>query len=267
MVLQVLAFILLGWLVGALINYAADMLPRRTGLSSAPICLHCGLERPWPAWSAVLGYASRRARCPGCGRPLALRSVLVELVLPALFAFLWGRYGLSLQLGWLLMYTTILVLVTVIDLEHKLILHVVSLPAIVLAVIGSFFNNDFSWRRAMLGGAFGFLFVLALFWLAPRLMGFIQHLLRRESKEVPFGFGDVTLSTFIGLITGFPGAVFALLWGILLAGVGALVFLIVKGLIFRRYSLFTAIPYGPYLAVAGWVVMVWGREILNWYLS
>lgn len=253
-------------MVGVLLNHAADVLPRRAGLARRPACPQCGVERAPVAWSAVAAYLSGRQYCLGCGRPVALRSVLVELLVPLLFVFLLGRYGLSLQLGWLLLYTAALILITVIDLEHKLILHVVILPAIVLAIVGGFFNDDFSWRRALLGGAFGFAFVWGLFWLAPRLTGLLQRLLRRETREVPFGFGDVTLGAFIGLITGLPAAVFALLGGILLAGVGALVFLIVQGVIRRRYSLFTAIPYGPFLAIAGWVVMVWSEEIMNWYL-
>jgi leader peptidase (prepilin peptidase) / N-methyltransferase len=257
---------LFGWLVGVGLNHLADFLPGLKGLGWVSRCPQCGQAHSRSQWSAVLAFMRRQLYCPNCGQPLALRRVLVELLLPTLFVFLLSRYGPSLQLGWLLLYTTILVLITIIDLEHKLILHVVILPAILLATIGGFFNDDFSWRRAMLGGAFGFAFVLVLFWLAPKIMGLMQRLLRQKSREVPLGFGDVTLATFIGLITGFPASVFALSWGILLGGLGALVYLFVKGLILRRYTLFTAIPYGPYLAFAGWIVMVWGQEILDWYL-
>ena len=105
--------------------------------------------------------------CLGCGAPLPIRSVAVELITPTIFVWLLWRYGLSAHLGLVSLYTAILILVTVIDLEHHLIPHVVMVPAIVLAIVGAFFNDDMSFRRALLGGAVGFLCVYGLFLLNP----------------------------------------------------------------------------------------------------
>jgi leader peptidase (prepilin peptidase)/N-methyltransferase len=86
-------------------------------------------------------------------------------------------------------------------------------------------------------------------------------------NEVPFGFGDVTLGAFVGLITGLPGVFLALLITLLGAGLGAALFLLVRIVILRRYTLFTPIPYGPFLVLGGFIMMVYGPEILGWYIS
>jgi leader peptidase (prepilin peptidase)/N-methyltransferase len=267
MSIETLVYALIGWLVGVFVNHAADALPRRTGLEASPRCEFCGTPRPPSAWSAVVGYLSGRRVCRGCGAPLPIRSVAVELVTPVIFVGLLWRYGLSVHLGLLCLYSTILILVTIIDLEHHLIPNVVMVPAILLAIVGAFFDEDLTFRRALLGGAVGFISLYALFLLAQPVTALLSRLSGREVNEVPFGFGDVTLGTFVGLITGLPGVFFALLIALLSAGLAAIIFLFVQAVILRRYTLFTAIPYGPFLALGGFIVMVFGPEILQWYIA
>jgi len=267
MSVETLVYALFGWLVGVLINHAADELPQTGRLGQPPRCAWCGTPRAPLAWSAFIGYVTGRRVCLGCGAPLPVRSLLVEIVTPALFVGLLWRYGLSVHLGLLSMYTAVLILVTVTDLERHLIPHAVMVPAILLAMGGAFFNEDMSVRRALLGGAFGLLCVYALFLLAQPITALMGRLSRHEISEVPFGFGDVTLATFIGLITGLPGVLLALMIGILCAGLAAAIFWFVRAVIQRRYSMFTPIPYGPFLALGGFIMMVYGPEILQWYIT
>lgn len=267
MSIETLVYALIGWLVGVSINHAADVLPRHAGLGTPPRCEFCDTPRPAAAWSAVIGYLSGRRSCLGCGAPLPARSVVVELITPAIFVGLLWRYSPSVHLGLLSLYSTILILVTITDLEHHLIPHAVMVPAILLAIVGSFFNEDLTFRRALLGGAVGFLSMYALFLLAQPISALMGRLAGREVSEVPFGFGDVTLGAFVGLITGLPGIFFALLITLLSAGLAAAIFWFLQAVILRRYTLFTAIPYGPFLALGGFVVMVYGPEILQWYIA
>jgi leader peptidase (prepilin peptidase)/N-methyltransferase len=267
MSIETLVYALIGWLIGVLINHVADALPRHAGLEALPSCEFCSTPRPPAAWSAVIGYISGRRACLGCGTPLPIRSVVVELLTPAIFVGLLWRYGPSVHLGLLSLYSAIFILVTIMDLEHHVIPHVVMVPAILLAMVGAFFNEDVTFRRALLGGAVGFVSLYALFLLARPISALMGHLAGREVDEIPFGFGDVTLGTFVGLITGLPGIFFAVLITLLSAGLAAAVFWIVLAVILRRYSLFTAIPYGPFLALGGFIMMVYGPQILQWYIN
>lgn len=262
-----LMYALFGWLVGVLINYVADRLPQRASLGGAPACAYCGSPRAPAAWSAVIGYLSGRRVCLGCGAPLAVRSVLVELVTPVVFVGLLWRYGPTSQLGLLAMYSTVLILVTVTDLEHRLIQHAVIVPALLVAMVGAFFNADMSARRAYLGGAAGLVILYAMFLLAQPVSRMLARLAGRTVDEVPFGFGDVTLGAFVGMITGLPGVFVALIIAILAAGVVAALLIVVRTLIQRRYEMFSAMPYGPFLVLGGFIMMVYGTEILRWYVS
>ena len=264
---QTLVYALIGWLVGVFINHIADTQPHQVGLGELPCCSFCDTPRPVTAWSAVIGYLSGHRACSGCGAPLSLRSVIVELLTPAVFVGLLWRYDPSVHLGLLSLYSAILILVTVTDLEQHLVPHAVMVPAILLAVGGAFFNEDMTYRRALLGGAAGFICLYAMFLLAQPVSMLLGRISGREVKEVPFGFGDVTLGTFVGLITGLPGIFFALVITLLAAGLAAAIFWFVQAAILRRYSLFTAIPYGPFLALGGFIMMVYGPEILQWYIT
>jgi leader peptidase (prepilin peptidase)/N-methyltransferase len=266
--ISLIPYSLLGLLIGGLLNVLADYLPRREP-PGAPACAFCKKPRPWPNWLAVTTYLLARGRCAYCGARIPLRHLLTELATALLFAFLWQRYGPSTRLFFETIYTAIFVLLFVTDLEHRLILHVTTLPAIALAIAGSFFlgRERYSWRLALLGGLVGFLLVWGLYLFGRLFVRLVERLRDQQISEVAFGFGDVTLVTFIGLVVGFPNVIFALLLGVLLGGAGGAVYWLVKAVVRRDYSLFTAIPYGPFLIAGGWNFMIWGQEFLRWYLG
>ncbi len=266
--LSLVAYSLFGLLVGAVLNVVADALPRQSPLDM-PRCAFCSRARPWHSWLAVVGYLGARGRCVYCGGRIPLRHLLTELATAALFAFLWQHYGPSPRLFFETLYTAILVLLFVIDLEHRLILHATTLPAMALAILGSFFleRDDYSWRLALLGGATGFLLVWGMYLLGRLFARLVERMRGQKLQEVAFGFGDVMLTTFIGLVVGFPNVIFGLLAGVLLAGVGGAVFWLFKAVVRRDYSLFTAMPYGPFLIASGWSFMIWGQRFLDWYLA
>jgi leader peptidase (prepilin peptidase)/N-methyltransferase len=255
-----------GLVMGILLNLAADSLPTGEHLS-LPACRFCGRSRPLYAWSAVVAYLGRRYRCASCGAPLSIRHILVELGSVLLFAFVWMRAGPVAQAVFNALYGSLFILILVIDLEHRLIPHVITLPSIVLALIGAFVNPMFDTpKRALLGGAIGLVGTLVVYWvggLFARLMGRLRG---QPIPEVAFGFGDVTLNTFIGLAVGAPEVIFAMVIGFLVGGIAAISYLVVQGAIKRQYQLFTAIPYGPFLIVGGATMLYFGQEFLEWYI-
>lgn len=236
----------LGWIAGLAINHAADLLPTRRTLRQRPSCSVCGQGRPWQNWSALVGRVTGQGACASCGAPhqRTLRAVTVELISPLLFVFLLGRYGLSWHLGLIALYTTLLILITVTDLEHRLIFNVVMMPSILLAAAAAFVTPGLAWPAAIAGGVGAFVLVSLL------------ALLSRGG----LGGGDVTLSTFLGFILGVPNIILSLTFGVFLGGFTAL-FLLVTG----RVKMKTFIPYGPFLTITGWIMLIWGAEIWKYY--
>lgn len=223
----------LGWLAAILVNWCADVLPDWGRPHQTPALAAC----TWLHAATLPWQFLRGGRCPGCGQPLAQRSMAVELATPLLFAaFGWhlASQPLHLAIGWL--YVAFFVAVTVIDLETRRVLNVMLAPAAVVAAGASLLAAPPTPTSMFLGGAAGF----GLF--------FLLGVLGRGA----LGFGDVKLAGVIGLMTGFPDVLAALAIGALLGGVVALALLVT-----RRATRKTKIPYAPYLA-AGAVIALWG---------
>ena len=258
---------LLGLLLGQVVVWLADRLPMGRPLHEVSLCPACGraalAHRPGPAWLIAVGWRS-------CGLQRSRwrwRSFAAMLITAAGFAFFWSRYPLARDLIPLSVYWAIFVLITLIDLEHRLILNVVVLPAIVLAIGGSFLTTGPGIWRALLGGLTGFVLVYGIYLLGIVFARVMSRRRGQPIREVAFGAGDVKFAAFIGLVTGLPGIVFALVIGILSGGIAAGACLLWGALVRRRYVAFTAIPYGPFLALGGVIMMVYGPQIVAWYVQ
>jgi leader peptidase (prepilin peptidase)/N-methyltransferase len=247
----VVLYALLGLLTGAFLNLAADHLTERHGVLNPPRCSYCQAEWSWADSISLLSLVLRGGRCPHCGAPHRWRRPVLEMLTMFTFVFYWLRYGPSLQLVLITLYTCILFLVFVIDLEHHLILRVVIFPSIGIAVLASFLYPGLGVRRALLGGALAFLF----FYLVAVIGRLIFH-------RTAMGRGDANLAAFIGLITGFPEIIFALIISVCLGGLVSLVLVLT-----RTKGLQSYIPYGVFLVVGGLAMLVFGQEIIAWFVG
>ena len=166
------------------------------------------------------------------------------------YAYLWIALGPSIRLILYLLYTAILALILITDIERRLILNSVTYPAILLALVAGFFTPGMRWWSALAGGVIGFVFFLGAAWFGNVVFG-----------SGAMGGGDVKLAAFVGLITGFPWVIEALLLTILIGAVISLILLIT-----RVRSLHDYIPYGPFLIAGAMITLLWGQPIAEWFL-
>jgi leader peptidase (prepilin peptidase)/N-methyltransferase len=243
-------FGLLGLLVGGAIVHLGAALARNEPLT-APRCAYCTAERPWYQWLALPALVARSDGCRSCAAPLPIRDGLLELGLAATYAYLWIALGPSVRLPIYMAYGTVLALIVVTDLDRRRIPNVVIYPAIALAAVLSLFTPGLQAHVAWLGGLTG-LAVYGMLALGGRL----------AYGPGAMGMGDVKLACFIGLITGFPLIVVAIVGAILCAGLVSLALLVarLKG---RR----DPIPYGPFLVAGAAIAALWGPTILAGFLS
>jgi prepilin signal peptidase PulO-like enzyme (type II secretory pathway) len=243
---------LLGLILGATVNALADSLPL-LGKLRLPSCMRCGARRPIRAWVALLAPILRAWRCPYCGAARPIRGVLVEL------AGLGGAIGLYIadstpSVFWPdLAVGFVLLLIVIIDIEHRLILHVVVIPAAVLFALLGVLNPERGVVKTVVGGVAGFAIVFCLFLLGDLFGRLISRMRRRPLEQVAFGFGDVTLAGLIGLLVGWPGVLLALFVGVVTAGVFSAGF-ILYGLLRRKYEPYQAFPYGPFLVLGAFLL-------------
>jgi len=248
--------IVLGWLAGYFVNYASDVLPF-TRRFSQPICPHCQTHFSWA------DYLTLRA-CRSCGKWRSLRTWLVQILAVASFAYFWllpsERLGFTLGMIILIYFG----IITVIDLEHRLILHPTSLFGAALGVIvGTYiYSKKYSLLasvgQSLWGGVIGFGVMFLLYQLGTLVARYrarkMQAAGQADDEEEALGGGDVYLLGVLGLMVG-PLVTAVLVYGVLLGGLVSIILLIML-LIQRKYSsdaLMLFIPYGPYFIMVAFV--------------
>jgi leader peptidase (prepilin peptidase)/N-methyltransferase len=242
-------FALFGLLVGGLINQlGSDLLARRS--LTRPHCRYCGQERPRWQWLSLFPYLIGHAGCPSCGAPISLRHPLTEVGLAVTYGYLWIVLGPSVKLALYVVYSTLFALILITDIEQRLILNVVMYPSILIAFVASFFTPGMTWLSSLAGGAIGFVFFLGAALVGNSIFG-----------SGALGGGDVKLAAFVGLVTGFPLVIEALVLAIL---IGAAISLIL--LITRVRGLHDPIPYGPFLIAGAAITLLWGYPIAWWFI-
>lgn len=246
--MTIIAF-LFGILVGGVVNQLGSDLPARRR-PTKPHCPYCGEERPWWQWLGVAAYLAGKPNCPSCGAPIGLRRPLIEIGLGLTYAYLWMTVEPPVKLGFYWLYSAIFALILITDLERRLILDVVTYPAMALGLVGSFFIPAMTWWNALIGGLVG----LAFFFLAAVLGNVLFG-------SGAMGGGDVKLAAFVGLITGFPLIIEAIVLTILI-GAGVSLILLVT----RVRSLDDYVPYGPFLVAGAVITLLWGYRIAEWFL-
>ncbi len=235
-----------GWPVGILLNWLADVTPRTGRGMGWPACSACGRRLPYIEWSGLLSALLRRGKCPQCASPALWRRLWVELGMMATWTLLGMRFDLGWHLAGTLFYTAVLIVITVTDLEHRLIPNRVVYPAIAIALLMSAVDPTISPWRALAGA----------------VLGFGLFLLFAIIGRGALGMGDVKLAAFLGAALGLPVVLVALVGGIVLGGVISATLLVT-----RRVGLKSYIPYGPFLTVAGWLALVQGDVIIRWWFG
>lgn len=267
--MTILLLFLIGLGLGILLNSLADNLPPDAlGMRRAPgrpRCRYCGAAHRPEYWLALAGLVARGGRCEHCGGPRPLRHSVVEVATAFSLTYLWGwAGGQAFKFFAAAVIVALFILITIIDLEHRLILWVVIYPAAVIVGLIGVLSPERGWQKTLVGGAVGFGLVLAMF-LLGEVFARVIHLARGQPlEEVAFGWGDVNLAGVIGLAVGWSGVLFAVLIAIFSAAAFGLLYLLVQRLR-GRYTLFTAIPYGPFLVLGALTIYLYGKEIVAAY--
>jgi len=243
---EAVLFAFFGLIVGSFLNLCSDRLPAGKSVVTPPShCDSCHRRLGVIDLIPVFSYIGLRGRCRFCAARIPLRILIVELATAVMFALLTWHYGLGAQLAMALVYLCLFVLISVIDLEHGLILDIVVYPGMALAFVFSFFWPDLGPASALAGGGIGFVMML------------LPYVISRGGM----GAGDVKLAGLIGLATGVPNVVIALFLGILGGGLVA-AFLLLSRLRTRKQT----IPFGPFLAAGAMATVVWGNTIHDFFV-
>jgi len=206
----------------------------------------------------VLSWLFLRGRCAACRAPISIRYPLVELATGTAFAVVAWHFGFGLQAALGIVFTAYLIALTGIDVDKQLLPDVLTLPLLWIGLIASVWPGaagaaapPASAVDAIVGAAAGYLFL----WL-------VYQLFRLATGKEGMGYGDFKLFGAIGAWLGWQMLPLVLL---LSAVVGATVGILL--IVLRRHGRGVPIPFGPYLAGAAWIAMLWGPQIVDRYLG
>ena len=215
-------------------------------------CPACGAQIT--AWQniPVLSWLALRGRCARCRAPISARYPIVELATAALSAAVAWRFGFGWEGAFALLISWTLIALTGIDLDTQLLPDALTLPLLWLGLLAAAFLGrgaapvPVDLKSAVLGAAFGYLSLWSIY-----------HGFRLATGKEGMGYGDFKLFAALGAWLGWQ----MLLPVILLAAASGAVLGILL-IVLRRHERGTPIPFGPYLAVAGWLAMMWSRELI-----
>ena len=219
-------------------------------------CPACGAQITAMQNIPVVSYLLLRGRCASCKTPISLRYPVIEALTAVLTAVAAWRFGFGWEAAAAILMTWTLLAISVIDIDHQLIPDSLSLPLIWIGLGLSLFHP--------LPGA-EVLFIPPKTAIAGALAGYlslwsIYHLFRLLTGKEGMGYGDFKLLAALGAWLGWH----MLLPVILISAVVSAV-VGISLIVFRRHDRSVPIPFGPYLAAAGWIVMIFGQQIVARY--
>jgi leader peptidase (prepilin peptidase)/N-methyltransferase len=273
------AALLLGLVVGSFLNVVILRMPRRmhaelaetcaelNGDTAAPLpnrwfgldylispgstCPNCG--HAIRAWEniPVLSWLLLKGRCSNCKTPISLRYPIVEAATGLLSLLVVWQLGLGLPAAAALLLTWVLVALTVIDIDEQLLPDQLTLPMVWVGLLVNINGTFTDLTSAVIGAAAGYLSLWLVFQLFRLLTG-------REGM----GYGDFKLLAIFGAFLGWQMLPLVILLSSLVGAVIGIAMVVLRG---RDRQL--PIPFGPYLAIAGFVALLWGEPINHAYLQ
>ncbi|AQZ94788.1 prepilin peptidase [Halopseudomonas phragmitis] len=214
-------------------------------------CPHCQSEiKPWQNLP-VISYLILRGRCGHCKERISPRYPLVELLTGGLSMLIAWQLGFGWAAAAMLLLTWALISLSLIDADTQLLPDVIVLPMLWLGLIVNSFGLFTDLGTALWGAVLGYLSLWSVYWLFKLVTG----------KE-GMGYGDFKLLAMLGAWGGWQVLPLTILLSSLVGAILGIIILKTRG-----QSNTTPLPFGPYLAIAGWIALIWGDTITSGYLK
>lgn len=214
-------------------------------------CPHCNHKITALENIPIISYLFLKGRCSSCAKSISPRYALIELLTGSLTAVVAWHFGFSWQAGAAMLLTWALIAMSFIDIDQQLLPDDITLPWLWLGLILSLFPVFVDSHTSLIGAAAGYLSLWGIFWLFKILTG----------KE-GMGYGDFKLLALLGAWMGWQLLPVIILLSSIVGAVIGVAMIVILG---RDKNI--PIPFGPYLAAAGWIAMLWGTDITKSYLS
>jgi len=213
-------------------------------------CPHCGHAITALENIPVISFLMLRGKCSDCGARISARYPIIELVTALLSVAIAWHFGFSWQALAGLFFTWALIALTMIDFDHQLLPDSITLPFLWIGLGLSLWSVFIDSHTAVVGAIAGYLSLWTVYWAFKLITG----------KE-GMGFGDFKLLALLGAWMGWQMLPVIILLSSVVGAVVGITLIVTRG---RDRTI--PIPFGPYLAAAGWIALLWGTDLTNAYL-
>lgn len=248
-----LSVFLLGLCIGSFLNVCIYRLPvsRSIAKPARSMCPNCEEMIKFYDNIPVLSYIWLKGKCRNCNEPISLRYPMVEIIsgLASLSVFL--EFGISFEAIVYFFFISSLIIVTFIDIDHKIIPDVITLAGLPIFFLTSMGIPELGLKNSFIGilAGGGSLFIIAL----------LYHLI---AKKEGMGGGDIKLLAMIGALVGWKGVFFTIFLSSVIGTAAGLIFMIKT-----QKGIKIAVPFGPFLSIGAVTYIFFGEQIIKWYFN
>lgn len=214
-------------------------------------CPSCGHKIRFWENIPVISYLLLRAKCSSCNTRISIQYPIVELLTGAAALVIAYTFGVTLQTLFALLFTWVLIALTLIDLKKQLLPDSMTIPLLWLGIFISFYDVFTDLKSSVIGAMAGYLILWSVY-----------HLFKLLTRKEGMGYGDFKLLAALGAWVGYSYLPQIIL---ISSVVGSIIG--ISMMVMGKTKQQQPIPFGPYLAMAGWIALLWGEKINNTYLS
>jgi len=214
-------------------------------------CPHCQQSIPFYRNIPIVSYLLQKGRCANCDAKISIRYPLVELLTAILTLAVALKFGFGWQALAAMLLTWVLIALALIDYDTQLLPDNLTLPMVWLGLLLSLFPIFVDSTSSIAGAVLGYM-----------LLWSVYHLFKLITGKEGMGFGDFKLLAMLGAWLGWTMVPLIIL---LSSFAGA--FIGIMLMIFKGHNKEKPIPFGPYLAIAGWLALMFGENIMQYYLG
>jgi leader peptidase (prepilin peptidase) / N-methyltransferase len=240
--------LIFGLLIGSFLNVCIYRIPRKESIAFPPShCTSCNTQlKSWDL-IPVLSYAVYRGKCRYCKEKISLQYPIIELANGILYLLLYLKFGLSIEMAMYAILSSILVVITVIDFFTQEIPDELNILGLIIGIV--FLVLNFSFSNLIVSGL-GLLIGGGLFLIIAIVSGGAM------------GGGDIKLMGVLGFWFGWKLVLVLSILSFVIGAVASLALIATKIRSMKDY-----IPFGPFIAIAALIIIFFGSELLNWYIS
>lgn len=242
-----------GACIGSFLNVCIYRIPENKSIiTPGSFCPVCRQSIPFYCNIPILSYLFLKGRCKSCHNPISIRYPFIEILTGIFAVLLFYKFGLGLAMVYWFFFTSVLITISFIDIDHQIIPDIISLPGILVFASSFYFLPEMTIKDTLLGifTGGGSLYAVA----------FLYFLVK---KQEGMGGGDIKLLAMIGAATGIKGVFFTIFAGSLFGTFFGILIMLYTKIADSKLR----IPFGPFLAMGAILYVFFGEQLIQWYLS